>query len=224
LWDSPDILEHIEPDTDYRVGKSIDYIEFSNRYNKIPGYKDVTKGLNNILQVPNISSDRIMIKVEELQYYNEKVEFTEEIDYKSSYVSDKRYKSPMLYKIILLFNKLTTNADFKTEKIKYLSLFDDTFMKDLILRSYSTPAYTAHEVRNSDDIAEQEEKIRMAVELDEPLSSWMDHNIPTVGFEGIEDTNIYQKVLEYLGNKEKLIQFLSKLSRYQKDDMHKEDE
>lgn len=212
------MIDHVSEFEQNRIGNILTYINFSTRPSNYPGYKDVTKGAKTTLNVPDISSDNLFTKIDELQHYSDIAQFDEGYNYHSGNVSNNRHQNPLLYQLVLLGNKISTNANFNQEKIQYLRLLNSQQVTNLLLKVNTTGELGAREIEDPANIQLLEENFNNNIsQPNETVVETLNNNIPTTEFSNdLIDTPQYRTVLRYLGQN-KLNEMIGKLNRYQKD-------
>lgn len=216
MWSSPDVRDHVKEETDFRIGRILTSVLFSSNTKNVGDYEYVYAGKYNALQIPDISSDELMKRMEELVSISKEYTFVNDANYKSSIIANSRYGSVLLYQMVLFVNKLSSNAQFTTDNLKKLYLMDKDQMNEFLISQKHRSPRTLKKVSNVDDYKDLLEKI--AINSSDPevaLDDWLNAKIKNFDFTDIQENPLYQKLLDDVGE-ERIVELITKLVKYKK--------
>jgi len=216
MWSSPDVREHVREQTDFRIGRILTALLFSASTETVGDYEYVYAGKYNALEVPDISADGLMKRLEELLSISKEYTFVPEADFKSPIIANSRYGSVLLYQLVLFLNKIPSNSKFTTDYVKKLYLLDKDQINNFLISNKSKSPRTLKKVSNIDDYRDLLQRI--ASNSSDPeiaLDDWLNTKIPNFDFTDVQTTPLYQKLLEEIGE-EKIVELITKLVKYKK--------
>lgn len=216
MWSSPDIRQHVKEYTDFKISKIMNFWQFNSKVQIQDQYEYVFAGEYEQLILPDISVNNLRDKLEEFIDIAERKEFTMDADFKAPHIAHLRYGSMLFYQILLFVNRLSSNADFKIDKIKEILLLSATIVNDLILSHNKRGVRTAKKIENIEEYESMLEKIKEnSKEPKKKTSEWLNIKIPTYDFSEIEEHPLYNKLINDLGE-DYIVKVISKLNKYKK--------
>lgn len=194
----------------------MNFWQFNSKVQIQDQYEYVFAGEYEQLILPDISVNSLRDKLEEFIDIAERKEFTMDADFKAPHIAHLRYGSMLFYQILLFVNRLSSNADFKIDKIKEILLLSATIVNDLILSHNKRGVRTAKKIENIEEYERMLEKIKEnSKEPKKKTSEWLNIKIPTYDFSEIEEHPLYNKLINDLGE-DYIVKVISKLNKYKK--------
>lgn len=216
MWNSPDIRDHVKEESDFRIGKMIDRLKFESETREIGDYEYVYTGEYIYLDIPDISAEKIMEKVNQMIDLSEKYDFQPESDYRSPEVAYGKYNNVTFFPFILLINKIPTNARFKSDIYPKLRLLSEEQIRDILIPKTGRSSHTAKVVENPETYEEiYNNYIKNATDPDTAVDDWLNIKISNFDFTDVQNTNLFQKLKDTIGE-EKLLKYISKMDKYKK--------
>lgn len=216
MWESPNIKDHVEEYTDLSLNHFITASRYDNVKDKIGDYDYIYAGEYTELIIPDVSINELIEKINELIFIAEQKKFTPNADYQAPNLSFLRYDSITLYHIILFVNKIMTNANFHTNKLKDIFLLSQQQLHDLILKRSKKMPRTLRPVKTAQEYQILSDEIRRrSNETEQTITDWFNIKITNYNFTNIQNTNLY-KLLETEFGVDYLKQLVTKLTKYRK--------
>lgn len=215
MWTSPDIREHVKEESDFRVGKVIDTLKIEATARTVEDYKYVYVGDYMIyINVPDVSISLLLDKINQIVETTKEYDLTSDMDYKSPVVAYEEYNNTTFFLLILLLNKIATNANFRSEYYPKIKMLTDEQIKDILISGKIINSYTAKEITSPEEFIEiYNEYIKNANDPETAVDDWLNIKIPNFDFTNIQDTPEFKKLEEEIGH-DKLINYIYILSKY----------
>lgn len=216
MWQSPNVADHVDEYSEYRIRSILDFQDFDSKEEDVGDYKYIYTGKYKKLTSPDIAADKLMKNIEQLNYLSEEYTFPSLGDFKSSVVSYNKYGNVFLYPILLAINKTFTNAHFNNKKLKKMLVLHESQMFNFIAKNSKNFARTVEKLETSDDYTElyktmAEDYLDNSTAVDD----WLNLKIPNTDFEDIQYTPEYEKLVNELGE-DKVQDVISLLDKYQR--------
>lgn len=222
MWEHPDVFQHINETTTFRLGNMIDTMIFDSGDIDVGDYEYIYAGQYTRINCPDISADKIMSRTSELIDKSDTLDFIPEINYKSSILSYTYYHNVLLPFMILLVNKLPTNADFISDNLTNLKLLPSDDFNDLVLKTTSLNTRTVKSTRTVEEYQETIDREQECTDPENDIEDWLSIKIPLIDFEGKTDSPEYQRLLKEFGEAT-LTKYITKLKKYKKKSVPSED-
>jgi hypothetical protein len=216
MWNSPDIRDHVNEESDFRIGKLINRLTFESETREIGDYEYTYTGEYTYLDIPDISAEKIMEKVNQMTDLADEYDFKSDSDYRSPEVAYGKYNNVTFYPFILLINKIPTNARFKSDIYPKLKLLSEEQIRDILIPKSSNKSHTAKRVESTEEFERiYNDNIKKSTDPESAIDDWLKIKIPNFDFSNIQNTKAYEKLKNEIGET-KLLEYIKKMDKYHK--------
>lgn len=217
MWSSPDVLKHVKEETDLKLSSLLRVLSFNVMGEPIGEYEHVPQGKYQKITFRDVSDSILMNSLEELVHTAKEYPMLPDLDKKSPLAAYYQYDNVTYFPLILLVNKIGTNADYTQ------SNFSDTYKMlskanviSLMKHADMDYAVTMKEVANPDALKEiMTAYFTSLSDSSTAVDKWLNLNIPTHDFTDVEKTDLYQLLVSEIGESA-LIEYISRLDVYRR--------
>jgi len=215
MWTSPDIREHVKEESDFRIGKVIEKLTIEATGKSVEEYKYVYVGDSlTYLNVPDISISFLLDKIDQVVETTKQYNMSPDMDYKSPVLAYDEYNNITFFILVLLLNKIATNANFRSDYYPNIKLLSNEQIKDILISKKQSNSYTAKEITSPEEFIEiYEEYIKNGKDPETSIDNWLNIKIPNFDFTDIQNTPAFKKLVDEIGL-DKLTQYVYILSKY----------
>ncbi len=216
MWNSPDIRDHVKEESDFRIGKMIDRLTFESKTKEIGDYEYVYTSTYVNMEIPDISAEKIVEKVNQMIDLAEEYDFQPESDYRAPEVAYGKYNNVTFFPFVLLVNKIPSNARFKSDIYPKLKLLSEEQIREILIPKAGKAPHTVKPIDNPEEFEKiYNDYIKDVQDPNTAIDDWLNIRIPNFDFTDVQNTNLFKKLVDTIGE-EKVLEYISKLDKYQR--------
>lgn len=217
MWDTPDVADHINERTDYRMHNLFEKLIINAEQEYIGDYKYDTTGESiTKLEIYDVSCPALMEKYEELR----DMAYTYEMDFKDNYttptIAYDQYQNVTLNSLILLMNRMYSNAEFVVDSSEEYKMLEPNDVTNLILRIDDQNAQAVNEVTDADEYAQHLKEISQKRDDHDPILDRLFSNRFNKELKDVENTLGYKQLVHEIGEDEVKKRIMKLTSYYKK--------
>lgn len=217
MWTSADVASHIDERTDYRMHNLFEKLIINAEQEYIGDYKyDTTGETTTKLEIYDVSCPALMEKYEELRdmAYTYEMKYTD--NYQTPAIAYDQYQNVTLNSLILLMNRMYSNADFVMDSSEEYKMLDPNDVTSLILRIDDQNAQAVTEVTDAEEYAQHIKKLTQKRDDHDPILDRLFSNRFNRELKDVEQSLGYKRMCKEIGEDEVKKRIMKLTSYYRK--------
>jgi hypothetical protein len=217
MWESPDVVDHIEERTDYRLHNLFEKLIINSEKDYIGEYKyDTTGETVTKLEIYDVSCPALMNNYQELQDMSSVYTMTYKDNYTTPQIAYDQYKNITLNSLVLLMNRMYSNSEFVMDSSEEFKMLEPQDVTNLIMRiDKNDVAHTVHEVQDPEEYAQHIKEMNQKRDDHDPILDRLFSNRFNQELKDVEKTLGYKRLCYEIGE-DKVKENLMKLTSYYK--------
>ena len=203
MWESPDVANHINERTDYRLHNLFEKLIINAEQEYVGDYKYDTTGESiTKLEIYDVSCPALMEKYEELRDMAYTYEMTYKDNYQTPSIAYDQYQNVTLNSLILLMNRMYSNSEFVMDSSEEYKMLESKDVTNLILKIDDQDAQAVNEVTDPDEYANHLKRLTQKRDDHNPVLDRLFSNRFNKQLKDVENSLGYQQLCHELGDDE----------------------
>ena len=217
MWDSPDVVNHVEERTDYRLHNLFEKLIINSEQEYVGEYKyDTTGETITRLEVYDVSCPALMNNYQELQDMSSVYTMTYKDNYTTPQIAHEQYKNITLNSLILLMNRMYSNSEFVMDSSEEFKMLEPQDVTNIIMRiDKNDVAHTVQEVQDPEEYAQHIKELNQKRDDHDPILDRLFSNRFNQELKDVEKTLGYKQLCYEIGE-DKVKENIMKLTSYYK--------
>lgn len=217
MWDSPDVVNHVEERTDYRLHNLFEKLIINSEQEYVGEYKyDTTGETITRLEVYDVSCPALMNNYQELQDMSSVYTMTYKDNYTTPQIAHEQYKNITLNSLILLMNRMYSNSEFVMDSSEEFKMLEPQDVTNIIMRiDKNDVAHTVQEVQDPEEYAQHIKELTQKRDDHDPILDRLFSNRFNQELKDVEKTLGYKQLCYEIGE-DKVKENIMKLTSYYK--------
>lgn len=217
MWESPDVANHINERTDYRLHNLFEKLIINAEQEYVGDYKYDTTGESiTKLEIYDVSCPALMEKYEELRDMAYTYEMTYKDNYQTPSIAYDQYQNVTLNSLILLMNRMYSNSEFVMDSSEEYKMLESKDVTNLILKIDDQDAQAVNEVTDPDEYANHLKRLTQKRDDHNPVLDRLFSNRFNKQLKDVENSLGYQQLCHELGDDEVKKRIMKLTSYYKK--------